>query len=45
MELELRVPADRADVFERELADGTAGAIALRRDDARWEAVMPRAAR
>jgi putative IMPACT (imprinted ancient) family translation regulator len=43
--LELRVLADRADAFERALADGTAGAIDLRRGRARWEAVPPRAAR
>ena len=45
VELELRVPADRADEFERALADGTAGAISLRRGATRWEAVTPRAAR
>jgi len=45
VELELRVPADRADAFERALADGTAGAIDLRRGTVRWEAVPPRAAR
>ena len=31
--------------FERALADGTAGAIDLRRGTVRWEAVPPRAAR
>jgi uncharacterized YigZ family protein len=45
VELELRVPADRADAFERALADGTAGAIGLRRGIARWEAVPPHATR
>ena len=45
VELELRVPADHADAFERALADGTAGAITLRRGTPRWEAIAPRAAR
>lgn len=44
VELELRVPADRADAFERALADGTAGAISLRRGTPRWEAVAPHSA-
>jgi putative IMPACT (imprinted ancient) family translation regulator len=43
VELELRVPADRAEAFERALADGTAGAIVVRRGTARWEAVPPHA--
>ncbi|HJU86810.1 MAG TPA: YigZ family protein [Gemmatimonadota bacterium] len=45
VDLELRVPADRADAFERALADGTAGGIDLRRGTPRWEAVPPNAAR
>ena len=45
VELELRVAADRADAFERALADGTAGAIFVRRGAARWEAAAPRDAR
>ena len=45
VELELRVAADRADAFERALADGTAGAIDLRRGTVRWEPVPPRTAR
>lgn len=45
VELELRVPADRGAAFERALADGTAGAIDVRRGAVRWEAVPPRAER
>lgn len=45
VELDLNVPADRAAAFERALADGTAGAISLRRGSTRWEAVMPPATR
>ena len=45
VQLELRVPADNADAFERALADGTAGAIELRRGPARWGAVPPHAPR
>jgi putative IMPACT (imprinted ancient) family translation regulator len=42
VEQELSVPADRADAFERALADGTAGAIQVRRGATRWEAAVPR---
>jgi uncharacterized YigZ family protein len=45
VELALHVPANRADAFERALADGTAGAISMRRGMTRWEAVKPRPAR
>ena len=45
VELELHVPANSADAFERALADGTAGAISMRRGMTRWEAVKPRSAR
>jgi putative IMPACT (imprinted ancient) family translation regulator len=45
VELELRVPSDRADAFERALADGTAGAIETRRGAVRWEAMPQRDAR
>jgi putative IMPACT (imprinted ancient) family translation regulator len=45
VELALHVPASRADAFERALADGTAGAIFIRRGRTRWEAVKPRPAR
>ena len=45
VELELHVPANSADAFERALADGTAGAISMHRGMTRWEAVKPRSAR
>jgi putative IMPACT (imprinted ancient) family translation regulator len=42
VEQELRVRVDRADAFERALADATAGAIGVRRGPVRWEAAAPR---
>ena len=42
VELNLRVAADRADAFEQALANGTAGAIFVRRGASSWEAAAPR---
>jgi len=39
VELELRLPLEFADGFDRALADATAGAVSVRRGEMRWEPI------
>lgn len=39
VEVELRLPLESADAFDRALADATAGTVSVRRGETRWEPV------